>query len=147
MIELKNITYQDIDSCLLLSTEPWQEKYAAPVAVSLAHAYVSPDQLIPLVIYEEEVAVGFLLFRLHSTTKNILLQEYFIDRCYQSQGVGTAALRTFVKYAEQIEPFETLYCIVAIGNTWARNTLERAGFMRGAVHLNERTIEMIYILR
>lgn len=147
MIELKNITQKDMDICLSLSVASWQEKYAAPVADSLARAYVNPDHLIPLIIHLDEVPIGFLLFHLHPKTDNILLQEFLIDRHFQSKGYGTDALRKFVKYAEQIEPFQTLYTITAIGNTWAKHTLEYAGFMRGAVDIEERAIEMVYILR
>lgn len=147
MIELKNITQKDIDTCLSLSVEPWQEKYADSVADSLARAYVNPDHLIPLVIHLDEVPIGFLLFRLHPKTKNILLQEFLIDRHFQSKGYGTEAIKKFVEYAEQIESFQTLYHITAIGNTWAKHTLEYAGFMRGAVDVEERTIEMVFILR
>lgn len=147
MIELKNITQKDIDTCLSLSVAPWQEKYATSVATSLARAYVNPDHFIPLVIHLDKVPIGFLLFHLHPKTHNILLQEFFIDRHFQSKGYGTDALRKFVKYVEQIEPFQVLYTITPIGNTWAKHTLEYAGFMRGAVDIENRAIEMVYILR
>lgn len=147
MLELKNITKQELDSFLSLSVQPWQETFANRVADSIACAYVEPDCTIPLAIFLDEVPIGFLLFRLHYKTKNIFLKEYFIDRNYQSQGFGTDGLQLFMEYAEKIESFQTLYCIVAIGNTWGNHTLENAGFMKGAVDLDARTKEMVHILR
>lgn len=147
MITLKNISLENIQDSLALKTEAWQEKYTSPVATCIARAYVEPEKLIPLAIVNGDQAVGFLQFRLLAEKAVIILENFMVDYQHQTQGYGTAGLRSFVDYAENFHPYERIYCVVDMGNATARNVLEKAGFMRGTVDLENKKIEMVYIIR
>lgn len=146
-LTLENITKENLSACLALSVEPWQERYISNVAESISWAYVDPENRIPLAVCQHDEPVGFLLFRRSLPSRIILLENFFMDRHHQSQGLGTEALRKFVELTEEMKPYERLYYKVAIGDSWGRSTLEKSGFMRGAFNHEERAIDMVYILQ
>lgn len=147
MVELINISKNEIDACLALSVHAWQEKYTRPIAENLARAYVEPETLIPLAITSFDKPIGFLLFRFEKEINTILLENFMIDSHFQEKGYGTEALRKFVILAENMQGYDRINGLIAIGNLNARKAFERAGFMRGAVDLESRLNEMIFILR
>ncbi|MDE1548984.1 GNAT family N-acetyltransferase [Jeotgalibaca caeni] len=147
MIELTNLSPENVEACLTLSVEGWQQKYVHPVSDSIARAYVEPETRIPLVITENLRAVGFLFFHLYPTTSHIVLEELFVDSQFQQQGFGTAAVRAFLSYVESFPEYERVITWVDIGNPAGRKTLENAGFMRGSVDLEQRKNEMVYVIR
>lgn len=59
MVELKEITKDNLDEVLSLSVAEHQKAFVSTPADSLAQAYVYRDTAFPFAIYADDKAVGF----------------------------------------------------------------------------------------
>lgn len=147
MVDLVNISQDNIDACLALSPKAWQGKYSKSVAEHLSRAYIEPETIIPLAVRLNETVIGFLVFRFEKNKKHIRIVDIFIDQWMQEKGYGSQALINFLELAENFENYDKIYSLVDMGNLEARKAFETAGFMRGIVDIENRLNEMIFILR
>lgn len=147
MVDLVNISKENIDACLALSPQAWQEKYSKSVAEHLSRAYIEPETLIPLAVQLNKTIIGFLIFRFENNKNRIRIVDIFIDQWMQEKGYGRQTLISFLELAENFENYDKIYSLVDMGNLEARKTFEAAGFMRGIVDIENRLNEMVFILR
>ena len=110
MITLQPITPCNWVDCIELTSTPEQQAhgYIAPNVLSLAQAYAEP-WWIPLAIYAETTMVGFVLYGRwpesgyaaywgHKPKPGIdYILRMMIDRRYQGQGYGKAALAVLLE--------------------------------------------------
>jgi diamine N-acetyltransferase len=101
-VVLREITPENFRECLSLQVEPWQVEFVAPNVKSLAEAKINPT-LFPLAIYDRAALgaplsdhrmVGFTMYELIASVGFILR---VIDRPYQRQGYGRAAMREVIR--------------------------------------------------
>lgn len=60
-LRLKTVTPDNVQDACTLKVQPWQEKFVAPVAVSLAEAYAQPTTAWPRLVYNDDQLVGFIM--------------------------------------------------------------------------------------
>ncbi|MFD8497871.1 GNAT family N-acetyltransferase [Amycolatopsis sp. NPDC059657] len=60
-LRLENVTSDNVQGACELKVEPWQEKFVAPVALSLAEAYARPEAAWPRLVYNDDQLVGFIM--------------------------------------------------------------------------------------
>lgn len=147
MLQLQNLTIENLADTLTLQAEPWQTQNLATIAEEIAKAYVLPEQRIPLVITSDEKVIGFMVFDPLEFQDTIDISYFLIDRQNQNKGYGTKALKQFITFAEIFPDKNKIRCVVNTGDLIARKTLESSGFMRGRTNLDKRENEMIFVIR
>ena len=60
-LRLETVTPDNVSAACALRVEPWQEKFVAPVAESLAEAYTQPAAAWPRLVYDDDRLVAFLM--------------------------------------------------------------------------------------
>ncbi|MFT4415867.1 GNAT family N-acetyltransferase [Fredinandcohnia humi] len=133
-ILLKKVTRENWEEALNLKVEKQQEKFAPPVAVSLAKVYIKPDgdsvEYIPFAIYDDEVMVGFVMHAFEEGTKDMYwINGFIIDKKYQGKGYGGAALSEMIGWIKSTFPICTeIRLTVYKDNYNARRLYEKFGF-------------------
>ncbi|CZQ81045.1 acyl-coa n-acyltransferase [Trichococcus palustris] len=147
MIHIQNLSLANIDEAIHLVVDDWQRKYVLPNAEMIAWAYVDPQNLFPLALYDNETLVGLAFVRREKNTAIMTLQQIMIGQTFQSKGFGSDGTRRIVEWIEEQFDCQLVQANVAIGNQRGRDTLETAGFMKRSTDLDKREIEMIYIMK
>ena len=93
MVELKQITKDNLDEILALSVRKDQETFVSSVACSLAQAYVYRDTAFPFAVYADGAVVGFIMLGYYEERDQYTLWKFLIDRKYQGMGFGKEALK------------------------------------------------------
>ena len=146
MLDLTNISVENIKECLALELEQWQKNDVRPFANCLSYAYVEPEAIIPLAIVLDNKPIGFIVIKLDFENKTISLTDFMIDYRSQMKGFGTQALRELILFADSLNDFKRIEVFVTMGNGAAYHALEKVGFMRGTVDLGKRKNQLVYIL-
>jgi diamine N-acetyltransferase len=110
-ISLHAVTRDNWRDSLQLSVHPEQQRfiadYAPIVAIALAKAFVRPGGLVwaPYVIHADAKMVGFVELAYAPTSADqYWIYHFFIDRSWQGQGYGKAALQAFVQLVRRQHP-------------------------------------------
>ena len=93
-VELKDVTADNQHAVASLALAPDQEDLVASNAESLDEARSDPDAR-PRAVYAGERLVGFLMYdagRPSDDPREALIYRFMIDRRYQGEGYGRAAL-------------------------------------------------------
>jgi diamine N-acetyltransferase len=93
-IELRDVTAANWQAVVSLELDPEQQDLVASNADSLEEAQSDPGAR-PRVIYAGERIVGFLMYdagRPRDNPREALIYRFMIDRTYQGEGYGRAAL-------------------------------------------------------
>ena len=109
-IELREITWDNVDNVVGLEVEESQKGYVYPNGYSLAHAYVSTkDEYpeIPFAIYHDETLVGFTLMNFYPADENeyendeeacYYISRFMIDKKYQGKGFGRQGMEKVLAF-------------------------------------------------
>ncbi|SFE46380.1 GNAT family N-acetyltransferase [Trichococcus pasteurii] len=147
MITIRNLSTENIQAAVQLAVDDWQRKYVLPNAEMIAQAYVEPQALFPLALYAEDTLVGLAFIRRAQKASAMTLEQIMIGQPFQSKGFGSESIREIAKWIGTQFDCSLLHASVQIGNQWAREALETAGFMKRGTDLDTREIEMIYIMK
>lgn len=147
MIHIQNLSLANIDEAIHLAVDDWQRKYVLPNAEMIAWAYVDPQNLFPLALYDDETLVGLAFARREKSPAILTLQQIMIGHPFQSKGFGAEGTRRIVEWIAEQFDCQLVQASVSIGNERARDTLETAGFMKRSTDLDKREIEMICIIK
>ena len=128
MVELKEITKENIDEVLQLKVSETQEDFVSSAAYSLAQAYVYKETAFPFAIYADDVCVGFVMLGYYENEKQYTLWKFLIDENYQSKGYGRCALKLAIKYLVDNFNADEIYTGVAFGNNVAKELYYSIGF-------------------
>ena len=93
-VELRDVTAENRRAVVSLELDPEQEDLLASNAESLDEARSDPDAR-PRAIYAGDRIVGFLMYdagRTRDKPRAALIYRFMIDRMYQGEGYGRAAL-------------------------------------------------------
>lgn len=110
-IELVKINSDNWREALELSVNDEQQKFVSsinpPVAIALAKAYIRPDGRVvePYGISDQAQLLGF--FNLHYTPGSVedyWIFHFFIDKRFQSSGVGSKALKELIRHLKNTHP-------------------------------------------
>jgi diamine N-acetyltransferase len=82
-----------------LTLKPGQENFVAPVAISLAEAYVNQDVAWPRLVYDRDTLVGFVMAEFDETEDDFWLWRLNIAGDHQGRGYGAFAVREVAREA------------------------------------------------
>ena len=128
MVELKEITKDNLDEVLQLKVSETQEDFVSSTACSLAQAYVYKETAFPFAIYAEDVCVGFVMLGYYEIRKQYTLWKFLIDENYQNKGYGRCALKLAIKYLIDNFNVDKIFTGVAFKNDIARDLYYSVGF-------------------
>ena len=92
MVELREITSDNLEDVLNLQIFEYQDKFVSSTAQALAQAYVYHETAFPFAIYADDTLVGFIMFGYYTSRSQYTLWKFLIDRQYQKKGYGKEAL-------------------------------------------------------
>ena len=79
MIELKEITANNLSDVLNLSVFEHQKSFVSTTAYSLAQAYVYRETAFPFAVYLDNVVIGFIMFGYYESKQQYTLWKFLID--------------------------------------------------------------------
>ena len=129
MVELREITEDNLEEVLSLRIAEEQESYVSSTAHSLAQAYVYKEKAFPFAIYADDVLVGFIMLGYYKERKQYTLWKFLIDKEYQNRGYGRAALTQGIAYLQEKFGVCEIYTGVALGNEVAKRLYGSCGFV------------------
>ena len=129
MIELHEITKENLDDVLSLDVSEHQKAYVSSTAASLAQAYVYRETAFPFAVYAENALVGFIMFGYYEARNQYTLWKFLIDKKYQNKGYGKEALKQGILYFKNTFHVKEIYTGVSIENEQAKYVYKSLGFM------------------
>ena len=133
-VHLRTVTLDNFHECMSLEVDDNQKGFVASNVKSLAEAYVNPN-LFPLAIYDGKVAgyekpqlpiVGFTMYEITDGVGFIL--RLMIDRKYQRQGYGQAAMLEVIRRLKLYPEVEIIATSYVRGNETASKLYRSLGF-------------------
>lgn len=128
MINIKEITKENIDDVLALKVDESQKSFVSSNGDSLAQAYVYSETAYPFAVYEDDKAVGFIMMGYYDVKSYYTLWKFMIDVRYQNKGYGRKALELGIQYLRDRFGVTEIYTGVVPGNTVAKKLYESVGF-------------------
>lgn len=129
MIQLKEITKNNLDEVLALSVAEHQKSFVSTVADSLAQAYVYKDTAFPFAIYADDMPVGFIMLGYYESRKQYTLWKFLIDKEQQGKGYGKEALKQGITYLTEQFRAKEIHTGVSLGNNAAKSLYKSFGFL------------------
>jgi diamine N-acetyltransferase len=127
-VTLREITAATLRSILELEVGADQKPhYPRSNAYSIAEAYFAPDAWFRG-IYAGEIPVGFVMLSLIPERAEYFLWRLMIDRRYQRQGYGRAAMRLVIDHVRTLPDATAFYTSHLRGNRGAAALYSELGF-------------------
>lgn len=129
-LRFEPVTRENQQAVLALRAAPEQAGFVEPVAECLQEAG-RVRAWRPVAIYQGQTLVGFAMygcFWRHLPFQQVWLDRLLIDRQYQGQGYGKAAVRGLVRRLEWEYTTEKVYLSVVERNQAALGLYQRLGF-------------------
>lgn len=128
MVELREITKDNLEQVLALRISDSQKDFVSSTAHSLAQAWVYKDTAFPFAIYADGEMVGFVMLGYYEIKKQYTLWKFLIDERYQRRGYGRKALEIVIQYLINKFNVTEIFTGVAFGNDVAKALYMSAGF-------------------
>lgn len=146
MVELKEITKENLDEVLRLRVAAGQETFVSDTAHSLAQAYVYRATAFPFAICADNVIVGFIMMGYYEAKAQYTIWKLMIDEKYQNRGYGRAAIMLAIEYLRDRFDVRDVYLGVRVNNENAKKLYKSVGFKKTGEY-NEDVLEMKLELR
>ena len=144
LIELKEITSENIDEVLALKVDEGQKSFVSSNGDSLAQAYVYSKTAFPFAVYDNDTIVGFIMMGYYEVKSYYTLWKFMIDSRYQHKGYGRKALELGIKYLQDRFDVTEVYTGVVPGNTVAKKLYKSVGFKdTGLIELGMEEMRLI----
>lgn len=144
MVELKEITKDNLEDVLNLNISEHQKAFVSSTACSLAQAYVYRETAFPFAVYADNTLVGFIMLGYYETEKQYTLWKFLIDKNHQNKGHGKAALKKGITYLKDRFGAKEIYTGVALGNERAKHLYTSIGFKEtGLIKDNMEEMKLI----
>jgi diamine N-acetyltransferase len=145
-VSLRPLTDANREAVEALAVAPEQRRFVSGVRESLAEAAEHPDaQAIHWAIYADETPVGFVMIADEVADPDYIahyLWKLLIDRRYQRQGLGRAALDLVVEYFRS-RGVDSILTSAVPGDGSPIAFYERYGFERtGELHGDEVALRL-----
>ena len=145
MINLKEITKDNIDDVLALKVRDEQKGFVVTNAESLAKAYAYSETAYPFAVYDDDMLVGFIMMGYYGVKGYYTLWEFMIDQRYQNKGYGRKALNLGIDFVKEKFHPDSIYTGVAPGNSVAKGLYESVGFVStGLVELGMEEMKLTF---
>jgi diamine N-acetyltransferase len=145
MVELREITSDNLMQVIKLNVSDAQRNFVAPNAVSIAEAHYTPTAWFRA-IYDGDEPVGFMMLDEAPDEGCVWLWRLMVDARYQRHGYGAAALTMAIERARGIPQVDNMYLSYAPGEGNAGPFYRRLGF-RETGELSDGEIVMVLGLR
>ena len=143
-MELREITGENYQQVLDLSTGAGQEKFVTANLYSLAHAWVFQKTARPYALYEGEEPVGFIMFDWRPEKKWVEIWRLMIDYRHQGKGYGRRAMKLALEKIRRAGVFDRVQLYYIPGNEKARALYRSLGFGETGITLDgEIQMELI----
>ena len=129
MVNLRQITKENIDEVLNLRVSDEQKSYVSTNAESLAQAYVYSETAWPFGVYENDTLVGFIMMGYYGVKQYYTLWKFMIDERYQNKGFGRLALKLGIDFIKEKFGQVDIYTGVVPENKVAKGLYESVGFV------------------
>lgn len=127
-MELREITGENYQQVLDLSTGAGQEEFVTANLYSLAHAWVFQKTARPYALYEGEEPVGFIMFDWRPEEKTAEIWRFMIDHRFQGKGNGRRAMELALEKIRRAGVFDRVQLYYVPGNEKARALYRNLGF-------------------
>lgn len=127
-MELREITGENYQQVLNLSTGAGQEGFVAQNVRSMAQAWVFRDRDRPYALYEGEELVGFIMFDWRPEKKTAEIWRLMIDHRFQGKGYGRRAMELALEKIRRAGVFDRVQLYYIPGNEKARALYRNLGF-------------------
>ncbi len=127
-MELREITGENYQQVLNLSTGAGQEEFVAQNVRSMAQAWVFRDRARPYALYEGEEPVGFIMFDWRPEKKWVEIWRLMIDYRHQGKGYGRRAMELALEKIRRAGVFDRVQLYYVPGNEKARALYRNLGF-------------------
>ena len=128
MVQLREITKENLDDVLKLKVAKEQEAYVSTVSHSLSQAWVYRDTAYPFAIYGGDVLVGFVMMGFYEAKRQYTLWKLLIDERYQHYGYGRQTVELAKRYLIDNFGATEIYLGVHQDNATAIRLYQSAGF-------------------
>ena len=129
MVQLKEITKDNLDEVMSLSVADNQKSFVSTPAESLAQAYVYKNTAFPFAIYAEDKVVGFIMLGYYEVRNQYTLWKFLIDKRFQNKGFGKEALKQGIVYLKERFHAKEIYTGVSVGNETAKHLYKSLDFV------------------
>ena len=144
MVELREITKDNLEEVLDLRIHEHQESFVSSTAYSLAQAYAYRDTAFPFAVYADNTIVGFIMLGYYEARNQYTLWKFLIDKKYQNKGYGREALIQGIQYLKNRFGAEEVYTGVKPENENAKHLYRSVGFEATGLVENDME-EMRYV--
>ncbi len=143
MVELREITRDNLDDVLALEIAETQKGFVSSPAHSLAQAWVYQESAFPFAIYADDTLVGFIMLGYYESRNQYTLWKFLIDKRHQNKGYGREALKQGITYLKDTFNTKEIYTGVSVGNEVAKHLYSSVGFVATGL-VEENMEEMKY---
>lgn len=144
MVELREITKNNLEGILNLKVSKTQEEFVSSTAHSLAQAWVCRETAFPFAIYADNTLVGFIMLGYYESRNQYTLWKFLIDKQHQNKGYGREALKQGIAYLREKFDAKEIYTGVALKNEKAKHLYLSVGFKEtGSVEDNMEEMRFI----
>ncbi len=144
LITLRNIDYNNFWEIIELKVYENQLDFLTSNVVSIAQSKVQPE-CITLAIYNDEKAVGFVMYGIDRNDGKYWIYRFMIDRRYQSKGLGKAALQLLINQIQQDKAHNKILLGVHKESIVAIKLYHSLGFeFNGQIFNKEHIMELSY---
>lgn len=110
-MKFTEIEPQNYRQACALSVKPQQSGYlsSAPMILARAYAFRQQNSQVWLIEAEEE-AVGIIMIREADQGQTIVLDQFFIDQCFQGRGYGRRAVEQLLQKLRKSKAKQIVLC-------------------------------------
>ena len=127
-MELRELTGENYQQVLDLSTGAGQEKFVTANLYSLAHAWAFQKTARPYALYEGEEPVDFIMFDWRPEEKTAEIWRFMIDYRHQGKGYGRRAMELALEKIRRAGVFDRVQLYYMPRNEKARALYRNLGF-------------------
>ena len=128
MIELEQVTKENIGAVLALDVDESQRRFVSSTAESLAQAYAYFTTAFPFAVSDDGKIVGFIMMGFYEEKGYYTLWKLLIDERYQRQGYGRQALEQGIAFLKEKFGVNKIYTGVIPENHVAKKLYHSVGF-------------------
>ena len=128
-ITLREINKDNFRQCIKLETFEEQKNFVASNVFSIAQSKVEP-YLLPLAIYHDEEAVGFIMYGPDPEEDCYCVARLMIDKNHQGKGYGRAAMLEAIRRMRAEPDCHEIALSFEPENTGAEKLYESLGFKK-----------------
>jgi diamine N-acetyltransferase len=144
MVQLKEITMENFFEVISLEVGE-DQNFVASNVISIAQSKVDPS-MIPLAIYNDQTAVGFLMYGIDPSDNIYWIIRLMVDERYQKKGYGKKAMDIIIDKIKEDKNYNKIVVSTNQRNTLGIEFYKKLGFKStGKIIDEEEVLELNYV--